>query len=89
MDSHFRTVIFDMVMPLLGGADLLDKIQTEKRLKHIPVIIMRASDDAKLLSDGIKAGASAFLSKPFTPDRFRNILRVITRTRDEIAPAMP
>ena len=77
-DSDFRAVIFDMVMPHLEGSDLLHQMQTEKRLSRIPVIIMSSSDDLKMLSEGIRAGAVAFVPKPFTPDQMRNVLRLIT-----------
>jgi DNA-binding response OmpR family regulator len=77
-DSDFRAVILDMVMPHLEGSDLLHQMQTEKRLSRIPVIIMSSSDDFKVLSQGIGAGAVAFIPKPFTPDQMRNVLRLVT-----------
>lgn len=77
-DADFRVLIFDMLMPHLEGSDLLHQMQTEKRLSRIPVIIMSASDDLKMLSKGIGTGAVAFVPKPFTPDQMRNVLRLIT-----------
>ena len=77
-DADFRAVIFDMLMPHLEGSDLFHQMQTEKRLSGIPVIIMSASDDLKVLSKGIGTGAVAFVPKPFTPDQMRNVLRLIT-----------
>ena len=77
-DSDFRAVILDMVMPHLEGSDLLHQMQTEKRLSRIPVIIMSSSDDFKVLSQGMGAGAVAFIPKPFTPDQMRNVLRLVT-----------
>jgi DNA-binding NtrC family response regulator len=77
-DSDFRAVILDMVMPHLEGSDLLHQMQTEKRLSRIPVIIMSSSDDFRVLSQGIGAGAVAFVPKPFTPDQMRNVLRLVT-----------
>jgi CheY-like chemotaxis protein len=79
-DSDFQVVILDMVMPYLEGADLLDQMQTEKRLSRIPVIIMSASIDAKVESNSLAAGAAAFVAKPFVPDHLRRALRTVTRT---------
>jgi DNA-binding NtrC family response regulator len=87
-DADFRAVIFDMVMPHLEGSDLLHQMQTEKRLSRIPVIIMSSSDDLKILSKGMVAGAVAFVPKPFTPDQMRNVLRLITLNHCE-SPRMP
>jgi len=63
-------------------------MQTEKRLSRIPVIIMSASDDLKMLSKGFGAGAVAFVPKPFTPDQMRNVLRLIT-LKDSGTPKSP
>jgi DNA-binding NtrC family response regulator len=82
-DSDFRALIFDMVMPHLEGSDLLQQIQTEKRLSRIPMIIMSSSDDLTMLSSGIAAGAVAFVPKPFTPDQMRNVLRLVTLKDNE------
>jgi DNA-binding NtrC family response regulator len=87
-DSDFRAVIFDMLMPHLEGSDLLHQMQTEKRLSRIPVIIMSSSDDLKVVSKGIGAGAVAFVPKPFTPDQMRNVLRLIT-LKDSESPKLP
>jgi DNA-binding NtrC family response regulator len=88
-DSDFRALIFDMVMPHLEGSDLLEQIQTEKRLSRIPMIIMSSSDDLKMLSGGIAAGAVAFVPKPFTPDQMRNVLRLVTLKDGESSRIAP
>jgi DNA-binding NtrC family response regulator len=77
-DADFLAVIVDMVMPHLEGSDLLQQMQTEKRLSRIPVVIMSSSDNLKVLSKGIGTGAVAFVPKPFTPDQMRNVLRIVT-----------
>jgi DNA-binding NtrC family response regulator len=87
-DSDFRAVIFDMLMPHLEGSDLVYYIQSEPRLSGIPVIIMSSSDDLKVLSKSIGAGAVAFVPKPFTPDQMRNVLRLITRKGSQ-SPEIP
>jgi DNA-binding NtrC family response regulator len=87
-DADFRAVIFDMVMPHLEGSDLLDQMQTEKRLSRIPVIIMSSSDDLKMITKGIEIGAVAFVPKPFTPDQMRNVLRLVTLKGSE-PPRVP
>jgi DNA-binding NarL/FixJ family response regulator len=63
-------------------------MQSEKRLSRIPVIIMSSSDDSKMLSRGMGAGAVAFVPKPFTPDQMRNVLRVIILKESE-SPKIP
>lgn len=76
-DSNFRAAIFDMMMPRLEGLDVLRYMGTEKRLKRIPVILMTAETDLKLLGDCLASGAMAFLPKPLRPDRLRVMLQTL------------
>ncbi len=78
-DSNFAAVILDLIMPHLEGSDLLQEMQTEKRLSRIPVIIMSSSDDLMMLSKSTRTGAVAFVPKPFTPHQMRNVLELITQ----------
>jgi CheY-like chemotaxis protein len=77
-DADFRVVILDMIMPILEGSDLLHEMQTEKRLRRIPVIIMSSSENLSMLSKGLGNGAAAFVPKPFTPDQMCKVLRIVT-----------
>ena len=80
-DSDFKAAILDMSMPYLQGIDLIRYMQTEKRLMRIPVLLVTAEQDIKLLADSLSAGATAFLPKPFTPDRLRTALSMLLATK--------
>ena len=79
--------ILDMSMPHLQGLDVIRYMRTEKRLMRIPIMLITAEQNVKLLADGFSAGAAAFLPKPFTPDQLRSVLRMLlgTKTRDSRA----
>ena len=79
-DADFTAALFDMRMPGLNGIDLIRHMRTEKRLQRIPVMLITAEDDLKVMSDGFAAGAVAFLSKPLTVDKLQNALRVLLRS---------
>jgi CheY-like chemotaxis protein len=76
-DSNFAAAIFDMKMPHLKGLDLIEHMQTEGRLKRIPVMLMTAEQDLKLYSASLAAGAALFLRKPFTPTQMQTMLRLV------------
>ena len=80
-DADFKVAILDMSMPYLQGIDLIRYMQTEKRLMRIPVLLITAEQDIKLLADSLSAGATAFLPKPFTPDRLRAALSMLLATK--------
>ena len=76
-DANFTAAIFDVVMPHIAGPELVRFMQTEKRLKRIPVMMMTAEQDPKLSSDSFAAGAVVFLPKPFTSPQLQTMLRML------------
>ena len=76
-DGDFRAAVFDMMMPHLKGLDIIRYMRTEKRLMRIPIMMISAEQDIKLMANSFTAGASAFLPKPFTPEQLRNTLRML------------
>ncbi len=59
-------VITDVMMPELDGFGLLAALREQAELRDLPVLMLsaRAGDDARV--DGLEAGASDYLVKPFS-----------------------
>jgi DNA-binding response OmpR family regulator len=76
-DSNFRGAIFDMMMPHLEGIDVMRFMRGEKRLMHIPVMMITSETDFKLMANSFAAGVTIFLPKPFTTDQFQNTFRLL------------
>jgi len=76
-DAGFKAAVFDMMMPHLKGLDVIRYMRTEKRLMRIPIMIISAEQDIKLMANSFAAGATAFLPKPFTPEQIRNTLHML------------
>lgn len=79
----FVAAILDVVMPYIQGTELARHMQTERRLKKIPVIIMTAEQNSRLSSDSFALGAVAFLPKPFTPSQLQTMLRMFIQSNLE------
>ena len=80
-DSDFRAAILDITMPFLEGLDLVQYMRSEKRLMKIPIMIITAEQDLKLMNDSFTAGAMAFLPKPFTPEQLENAIRMLLHSQ--------
>jgi DNA-binding response OmpR family regulator len=76
-DSQFRAAILDMTMPFLEGLDLIRYMRTERRLMRIPIMMISAEQDIKLMINSFSAGATAFLPKPFTPAQLQSAIRLL------------
>ena len=76
-DAGFSAAIFDMMMPHLEGIDIIRYMRTEKRLMRIPIIMISSDRNPQLMPDSFAAGATVFLSKPFTTEQLRTTLGMI------------
>ena len=80
-EQEFEAAIFDVVMPYIQGTELVRFMQSETKLKDIPVIMMTAEQNPRLSSDSFAAGAIAFLPKPFTTSQLKVMLQMFLQTR--------
>lgn len=74
--TPFIAAIFDIVMPHIQGTELLRFMQSDEKLKKVPVIIMTAEENPRLSTDSFTAGAVVFLHKPFTASQLIVMLKM-------------
>lgn len=67
-------VLLDLGLPKIDGREVLEKIWTDRRLRHIPVIVLTGSDGDEDMLRSYKSGALAYLRKPVQVDQ---LLRAI------------
>lgn len=75
--EKFDVAVFDVVMPYIQGTELARFMQSEKKLKDIPVIMMTAEQNPRLSSESFSAGAVVFLPKPFTTSQLQVMIRML------------
>ena len=71
--EDFDLVLLDLIMPGIGGFEVLQRLKSAERTRHMPVIVISALDELDSVVRCIEAGADDYLSKPFDP--------VLLRTR--------
>jgi CheY-like chemotaxis protein len=76
-DANFKGALFDLKMPGLTGLDLVGHMRTEKRLQRIPVMIITAETEMKVVSEIFRAGAIAYLPKPFSREQVTRAIRML------------
>lgn len=57
-------VLSDIMMPMVDGVALYEKVQQDSQLRHIPFIFLTASTDEKMQVRGVELGVDAYLRKP-------------------------
>lgn len=66
--AHFDVVVLDLNMPDIGGIEVVEFIRGQDRLRSLPIIIVTTRGDDESRERALAAGASRFMTKPFTPD---------------------
>ncbi len=73
--SSVDVVVADRMMPRLGGLELLGRMKSHPRLRHLPVIIETAAADRDQVAEGIAAGATYYLTKPLDGALLESMVR--------------
>lgn len=62
-NGDFDLFIIDMMMPAMGGKEIVEKIKMDERLKNIPIIIMSASVEDSVAKETKEMGVDCFFVK--------------------------
>lgn len=73
-NSDTNLIILDINMPVMSGLEFLQYCRDNKVFTHIPVIIISTEGSKEDTLRGLKAGAKAYITKPFKPDELRAII---------------
>lgn len=66
-DQPYDLILLDIMMPKLSGYDVLERLKSDDKTRHIPVIMISAVDDLDSVVRCIELGAEDYLFKPFNP----------------------
>jgi twitching motility two-component system response regulator PilG len=62
-------IMLDVILPKMDGYKILSIIKGNKEFKDIPVIMLTSKDGFINKMKGKMAGSTAYLTKPFDPDK--------------------
>ncbi len=73
----FDLILMDLNLPDLGGLETIRLIRAHKTqsVARIPVVVVSALVTKDDIQDSLNAGASAFLGKPYRPERLEDTIK--------------
>lgn len=66
-------VIADINMPIMNGVEMIDEIQSDMNLEHLPIVVI-STEGSQTRIDSLHDKGVEFIHKPFTPEAIRNVL---------------
>ena len=74
--NSVNLVITDVMMPIMGGKELVIELKKNPKTKPIPVIMLTSRTLEKEIVEGFSLGIEDYIKKPFSPSEL--IVRVKT-----------
>jgi DNA-binding response OmpR family regulator len=71
-------ILLDLMMPEVGGEEVVRQIRANRKLSHLPVVIFTAAETRA--EELMAAGATYFIAKPFSLDGLRDTVEEAIRS---------
>ncbi|MDB2562055.1 response regulator [Sulfurimonas sp.] len=68
-------VLLDIIMPIMGGIDVLKVVRADDNLRQVPIIVLTTDETKK--GDALEFGANAFLMKPIRKDDLVEKIKIV------------
>lgn len=82
-DHVVDMILLDLMLPGIDGLEVLRRIRTDERFKHIPVIMLTAKSEEIDTVLGLEMGADDYIGKPFgNHELIARMKAVFRRTRE-------
>ena len=66
-------VFLDVMLPGIGGIDILRKMRADPKLRDVPVVVVSAWQGAEDVKVALESGADRFVAKPFRVDELASV----------------
>lgn len=80
-ESQYDIVVTDIMMPVMDGLELCEKIKNDLKISHIPVVFITAKSDLDSKIKGLQYGAEAYVEKPFSIKYLTQLIKSLLDNR--------
>lgn len=76
-DPDVDLIFLDINMPNMNGLEFLAQVKSDTALAQIPVIIVSTEGKEEDTIRGLRAGAAAYVKKPFRNEALQDLIRKV------------
>ena len=77
-------IVSDIMMPVMNGFEMCEKIKTDEKISHIPIILLTAKSGADNRIKGYDLGADGYISKPFNIEVLEARIKNLIESREKL-----
>jgi two-component system chemotaxis response regulator CheY len=82
-------IVLDLNMPDMHGLDVLQFVRSQPSFKTLPVVVLTTRGDEVSRQAALAAGATVFLTKPFSPSALARDVRTLLGVPDAVSAWTP
>jgi len=82
----FDFVVLDLNMPDISGYEVIEFIRGQDKLRALPILVVTTRGDEGSRARAMSAGATRFMTKPFSPESLLGEVRALTAARPGATP---
>jgi len=73
----YDAMVLDLNMPDIGGFEVIEFVRGQDRLRRLPILVVTTRGDEGSRGRALGLGASAFMTKPFSPEDILGQVRAL------------
>ena len=77
-------IISDIMLPDFDGISMMKQIKSDRRTSHIPFILLSAKNTPEEQTEGIAAGAEAYIVKPFNVEYLLSVSKHLLQRQNTL-----
>jgi two-component system phosphate regulon response regulator PhoB len=78
-------IILDLMLPGISGMEAAAILKSDKKTRHIPIIMLTAKGGERDVVAGLEAGADDYVTKPFSPMILKARIKTVLQRRSSVS----
>lgn len=82
-------IVLDLILPGINGYQICGMLKRDQNLKRIPILMLSARSQEHDVSEGLRLGADAYMTKPYETEEFMAQVQTLLAKAEAEKPVPP